>query len=126
MVFKLNGKFTSLENYLNLLFLVKLMGDEKEIVWLVKLLQSKYTKRIIGTKSGCKRDFEVELCISENDKNFRKFLDVLIQTDILEFQNVYKTGKYYSLNRKKLIDRLNHEPIFILFKKAIDRNLLLY
>ncbi len=102
------------------------MGEEKEVFWLVKLLFSKYNKKLFGSKSGCKRDFEVELNVFENDKSFRKFLDNLIEINILELSETYKRGKYYSVNKKRLIEKLKREPIYLLFKKAIDENMLLF
>lgn len=95
------------------------MKKDKEVIWLVKLLSSKYIKKPFGSKGGCKRDFETEIGIFENDKYFRKFLNELIFEEILEVFETKKT-EYYVVNKIKLINKLKEKELYMLFKKAVE------
>lgn len=95
------------------------MEFKKEDIWLVKLLGSKYMKKLFGSISGCKRDFEVEIGIFENDKRFRKFLNELIENRILEVFEIKKT-EYYIIDKSKLIKKIKETELYCTYKKAVE------
>jgi len=72
------------------------MKPEKEFEWIVKLLNSRYLKGGIlkFNGGGCKSDFEREVGASENNKEFRKWLEMLIEKGILEFFEKREVGSF--------------------------------
>ena len=95
------------------------MKSEKEFVWLVKILNSDYVPSfLIGRvkKSGCKRDYERLVGVSDSDKTFRKFLNVLIDEGCLEIYEEKKMvgGKYtfFIVNRNLIKKKIENHPIF--------------
>ena len=66
--------------------LMLIMKDEKEALWIAKLLKSKFIKRIFGgSVGGCISDFEKAVGTYENDKEFRKWMNKLIEEGDIEF-----------------------------------------
>jgi len=95
------------------------MKPEKEVFWLVNLLNSKFVKKRIGAcNCGCKSDFEKVAGASINDKIFNKWADYLIEIGIFEFSEIgyNKTNipvKLYFINGSKLIKRLREIPFYL-------------
>ena len=104
------------------------MKPEKEFAWMVKLLNSKYRKNVWGkTIGGCKRDFEIEGGASENDKEFNKWLNSLIEQGILVIFEMRTSGKgrpveTYIVNFKELESLLKENPLYPFAKKYFDRD----
>jgi len=105
------------------------MKPEKEFEWIIKLLNSEFIKGGIfrKRKGGCKSDFEREVGASESCKEFRKWLDFLIQNGILEFfekkriRNV-KEIDTYAVNYDKLKKLLEKNPLYSLAKRVFDKD----
>jgi hypothetical protein len=102
------------------------MKEEKEFKWLLKLRESEFIKKSFGNKGGCKRDFEIEFRISENDKEFRRWLDLLIIEEVLEVFEVRKVGyvrkpvNTYIINKNKLDKKLNDNKYYQEVKKIVE------
>lgn len=63
------------------------MKSEIEFKWIVNLLDSNYLKGGFFNKQigGCKADFELVAGASQSNKNFRKWINVLIEDKTFEF-----------------------------------------
>ena len=105
------------------------MKPEKEYLWIVKLLNSRFLRGGIFKKQigGCKSDFEKELGLSLSNKEFRKFLNILIRDGCLEFfekRNIGACGKVvdtYIIIFKTLEKRLMNNILYPLSKKYFDK-----
>jgi len=94
------------------------MKNEVEFKWIVSLLNCQYIKggilrREIG---GCKSDFERVASVSAKNKEFRKWLNFLIEQGILEFFEKRKAiGGFvdtYVIVYPRLEFLLNENPIY--------------
>jgi hypothetical protein len=78
------------------------MKEEKEVIWLCKLLISRFAKSV-GRNSGCKKDYERAVEASDNDKTFRQFMQKMIEYGAIEFleKKVAHGGylNYYVVNK---------------------------
>jgi len=105
------------------------MKPEKEVAWGAKLLLSNFVRGIIFTKtrSGCKKDFERECEASENSKEFRIWLEMLIDRGILEFEERRNVGSFsnevdtYVINKSKLEKLLSRNEVWNNIWKIFDR-----
>lgn len=101
------------------------MRSERELFWMVKLLSGPYVRGRISLgrqKSGCKRDFEQIAGATENDKTFRRFLDVLMEEGCLEFHDRrVERGAVdcFVVNKQKLKERLKANPVYRELKPII-------
>ena len=68
------------------------MKPEKEFAWLLKLSTSDYCGNLFKTpKLGCKKDFERLLNAPENDKEFTRWFNSLISSEIFVYsENIQK------------------------------------
>jgi len=105
------------------------MKSEIEFKWIVNLLNSKYLKGGFIRKQigGCKRDFEVEAGASENDKEFRKWINLLIEEGILEFFKKKSVGTSkmvdtYVIKYNELESLLHNNPLCKPAKKVFDKD----
>lgn len=83
------------------------MKEEKEVYWLIKILKTEFKKKVLGkSKGGCKSEFARAVGVSRMDKDFRKFLNELINSGCLEyFQEAKMNGGFivtYVINEKKI------------------------
>lgn len=90
------------------------MKDEKECEWLVNLLNSELFKH-----SGCKSDFERVAGASENNKDFRRWIDLLIERECVVFSCVKNGVDTYVVDRKKLMDFLRKNRFYENMKRFI-------
>lgn len=102
------------------------MKKERELIWMVKLLNSEYvrTRSIKKQKSGCKRDFEILVGAPENDKNFRRFLNELIEQGYLVmFEKKRAVGLIatYVVDSDKLRKRMVENPEYEAVRTAVLR-----
>jgi len=95
------------------------MKPEKEVLWMVNLLNSKYVKRSFGVSyGGYKSDFEKVAGASENNKYFRAWLNLLIEEKILEPYKDKKTNTFgndiqtYVINSNKLLAKLRQNWVY--------------
>lgn len=108
------------------------MKPEKEFEWIVKLFNSKFKRGAIRSIGGCKADFEREVGTSENNKEFRVWLDGLIKQGVLEFLKKNKRGNFgkevntYVVNFNKLESLLEKNPLYNPAKRCFDRKKLIY
>ena len=103
------------------------MKPAKEFEWLLKLRDCKFKRGLIKTIGGCKSEFERCLGISENDKEFRKWFDILVSLGVIEVFERKNMGGIkevdsFVFNQKevdKLIEKNNIHPFA---KKFYDRD----
>ena len=115
------------------------MSSEKEFCWMIKLLNCKYIKdttfdgkikymfkKPIG---GCKKDFEIELGLCENQKTFRRLLNRLIHDEVIEFFERKKVnGKYlnmYIVDYKKMEKLLKEHKMYKPTKNILNRDVII-
>ena len=94
------------------------MKSETEYKWIVNLLNSPYIKGLWGNKGGCKKDFERISGSSENNKEFKKWFDYLLEDGAIEMfgninTNIYgKSVSVYIIIYKKLIRILRKNDFY--------------
>lgn len=90
------------------------------MIWIIKLISSPYKKKVFGGNSGTKSDFERFVGISPRNKDFRLFLDSLIENKelILTESRKFGIGNKYSLNVKKIMNRIEKDEFTKTFYKA--------
>lgn len=75
------------------------MKDEKELIWLITLAQSKFCPKFMKKPDmGCKKDFERLLGAPENDKDFLGWLKELIEKKVLILAGQIQRGSSFSKN----------------------------
>lgn len=105
------------------------MKPEKEIAWGAKLLNSRFVRGNIFIKgtSGCRKDFERECEASESSKEFRVWIEMLIQRSILEFEERKCTGNFgrevdtYVVNKSKLEKLLSENEVWKEISRIFER-----
>jgi len=108
------------------------MKKEVEFMWIIKLLNCQYIKGGIFRKQigGCKADFERVVGIPEKNKEFRKWLNLLIDKEILEFfekrKNVGGFIDTFVIVYKKLEKKLMKNPIYDPTIRYMERNKFLF
>jgi len=105
------------------------MKEEKEIVWLVNLLNSpNFSNSFFKERGGSRKDFEEEINGSINDKYFRKWFDSLLENGIVKFvryENNERGGnrtKIYVINKSKCLKYLKTFEIYQKTKKIVLNN----
>lgn len=102
------------------------MKPEKEFVWMVNLFNSPYLKKSIFKKQkvALKRDFEKIANASENSKDFRNWINELIDIKIIEnigSKKVYsREWSVYVINGKLLEKKIIKSPLFNDIQNVID------
>jgi len=96
------------------------MKEEKEVIWLIKLYNSEYSK--IGffnknSKSACIKDFERLLEAPENDITFREWIKKMKNIGVIEFYEEIKIGSCgktdsYVVNRTAVLERLKEIKVY--------------
>lgn len=96
-----------------------MIKPEKEVVWLFKLAESKHCGNFLKKPiSACKKDFQRFLNAPENDKNFIKWIDELIEEGVLIFSEYIKRTNggrpisSYVVDFKKLIEKLRNNEYY--------------
>lgn len=101
------------------------MKPETEFKWLVNLLNSSYIKGYFKTNSGCKKDFERASGSSENNNEFKKWFDFLLEHGAIESYGNVSTNIYgksvptYVIVYKKLIKILRKNKFYQPIKKVM-------
>ena len=100
------------------------MKPEKEVLWIVNLLKSRFVKRKFGGSiGGCKSDFEKVARASENNKDFRGWIDKLIEEGSIEFferkRVIGKSVNTYVVNSRRLVKRLKNTEFYNSMKEIV-------
>ena len=102
------------------------MKPEQEFHWMVRLLNSPHLKGSIFRKShvALKKDFERAVETSENNKEFRAWINELIDNKIIEKVGTKKVHSrewgVYVINEGLLEKKLEKSPLFNGVRKVID------
>ena len=99
------------------------MKPEKEVFWLVNILKSNFKRKTFGKSiGGHKSEFEQVANSSLNSKEFRTFLQELIDSGCLEFlEKKYGRGGWlntYVINEKKIMKKIKSTEFGGKFYKA--------
>jgi len=101
------------------------MKSEIEFKWIVNLLNCPFIKKTFKTIGGCKKDFERVSGSGENNMEFRRWFDLLIeQGAIEEFGFCDSRGKRvmnYVIIYKKLEKILSKNEIYPSVIKVMDK-----
>lgn len=103
------------------------MKSEKELVWIFVLLNSHFVKGLFTSpEKGCKKDYERLLNAPENNKEFNKWINELIQEGSLEHSGRIerpdgKKVETYIVISSILLERLRkntyYNPAYVFFDK---------
>jgi len=81
------------------------MKPEKEVLWMVNLLKSKFVKKKFGFSiGGYKSEFEKVAKASESNKEFRKWFDKLVEDGTIEIFEKKSIGKGRNFVNTYVID----------------------
>jgi len=86
---------------------------ERELIWLMKIVICDYRKKMFSsTSGGTKADFERVVDIRPKNKDFRSFLNDLIERGELEFfEDREGGGKRFIVDVGKIMKRIKKDPL---------------
>lgn len=100
------------------------MKDEKELIWIFKLLTSEYAGGFLRSKKvGCMRDFEKIAEASENDKDFRDWIKLFLIYRTSEKRGA-KWGsnvKLYELDVDKMFKKMRDNCEYPIVYRFFDK-----
>jgi hypothetical protein len=95
------------------------MKEEKEVIWLIKLYNSEYSKSgIFGKqKCACIKEFERLLDAPENNSSFRNWIKQMKEIEVIEFCEKIKIGQGnivdgFIVNKDAIIKRLREIKVY--------------
>ena len=105
------------------------MKPETELKWIVNLLNSPYVKGLFKSKGGCKKEIERVCGSSENNREFYKWFNYLLENGAIE--EFGKTDSHskpvtaYVIIYKKMDKILIKNPLYDKITNVMDKKFLL-
>lgn len=96
------------------------MKEEKEVHYLKLIYLSDFMSGFLKVShGGTKSDFERICRVSEHDKEFRKWLDLLIKEEILKFKGLAENkSPLWIASANAILKKLNTIPYYKKYKKV--------
>ena len=102
------------------------MREEKEVIWLIKLYQSEYSKGFFKTNCACIKNFEKVCDVPIHDKNFRNWIKEMKEIGVIEFFEKKNNGgfgkfvDYFTIDKNLVLKRLRQLNTYIKLVKFFD------
>ena len=103
-----------------------MVKEEKEVLWIAKILRSKFCDNRTKLFGGCKTDFEKAVGASENSKDFRSWFDSQVQDGSIVFFEKRTIGNFgnfvdtYIARHDSFIKMWQEREIYKLFLRILE------